>query len=337
MRDDFDGLSRDLQRQIDGAFDGALESRYPSKYPSTKQHKLTPQDAEPAGGFILEEEEAPGGFILPTKTVDGIVTEVPSEQDLIPFDLIPTALQILDLQPDDEEVLQVFRNAAGGWSTLEKPESGFEQGNDNLKSQGGAVTRKDWRAVCAVIIGDDPNVDTEGEIPGGFVVEKEDMSTSRPMSSMLEEEFDEEEEQDDDDDEDEYQGSLSSLSSEQDGDSDADEYHEGRSDSKSKSESKDRNSKDPRTSIPPGGPTQRQKQAALDAFALFFPATPPLTDTDLCTKRIRFKDIVRVADTLKEKIKAEEITEMLSFFSDSPDQSVSLDDFTRMMILARLA
>jgi len=46
------------------------------------------------------------------------------------------------------------------------------------------------------------------------------------------------------------------------------------------------------------------------------------------------RDIIRVAELLKEKIKAEEITEMLAAFSTVPDISMSLADFERMMVVA---
>ena len=64
------------------------------------------------------------------------------------------------------------------------------------------------------------------------------------------------------------------------------------------------------------------------------------------------KDITRVADLLKENLKTEEvcalhltvafltqvikILEMLGAFSTSPDKSMNLADFERMMVLTKL-
>ncbi|RXW16559.1 hypothetical protein EST38_g9297 [Candolleomyces aberdarensis] len=79
--------------------------------------------------------------------------------------------------------------------------------------------------------------------------------------------------------------------------------------------------------------SKSQKQAALDTFALFFPDTPP---SELSKQRIMIKDIQRVAGLLKEKLKADEIVDMLEMFSTSPDKSVSYDDFTRMLTTANL-
>ncbi|KAJ2926377.1 hypothetical protein H1R20_g10708, partial [Candolleomyces eurysporus] len=53
-------------------------------------------------------------------------------------------------------------------------------------------------------------------------------------------------------------------------------------------------------------------------------------------QRIMIKDIQRVAGLLKEKLKADEIVDMLEMFSTSPDKSVSYDDFMRMLTTANL-
>jgi len=47
-------------------------------------------------------------------------------------------------------------------------------------------------------------------------------------------------------------------------------------------------------------------------------------------------DIQRVAKLLKEKITAEDMLEMLDVFSTSPDKSMGLEDFERMMVAAKL-
>jgi len=59
-------------------------------------------------------------------------------------------------------------------------------------------------------------------------------------------------------------------------------------------------------------------------------------DGELDCQKIMIKDVTRVANLLKEKIKAEEIIEMLDAFSTSPDKSMNLQDFARMMIATKL-
>lgn len=295
MSEDFEVLSRALQIQIDEAFDAARNSNQSIGLSSVKRSKW---NAELPGGFDTDTPDPPGGFI-PFKTNE---TE-PSNDDLIPLSLIPSALQLLDFPPDDEEVLQVFHNAAGGWS--DAPQT------DDLsivsdKEQGRTVARKDWRAVCAVIISDRKDED----VAGGFLIDEEQVTlTGRGRGNPLQEEGteDEEDEYDESDNGAYQESSLSSLSSGHASDSESDGYIGEPSSSKAKSKSRGRKSKCTSTSIPSGTPTLRQKRASLDAFALFFPSPVPLTDADLITKRLMFKDIVRVADILKEKIKAEEV------------------------------
>ncbi|KAJ2912909.1 hypothetical protein MD484_g7498, partial [Candolleomyces efflorescens] len=83
----------------------------------------------------------------------------------------------------------------------------------------------------------------------------------------------------------------------------------------------------------PGRLSKSQKQAAFDTFALFFPDTP---SSELPKQKIMIKDIQRVAALLKEKLKADEIVDMLEMFTTSPDKSVSYDDFTRMLTAGNL-
>ncbi|KAG2339663.1 hypothetical protein BDR05DRAFT_938725 [Suillus weaverae] len=65
----------------------------------------------------------------------------------------------------------------------------------------------------------------------------------------------------------------------------------------------------------------------------FFPDVP---DAELDRQKIMIKDVTRVANLLKEKIKAEEIIAMLEAFSTSPDKSMNIQDFERMMIATKL-
>ena len=300
MLEDFEALSRALQIRVDDAFNAAVNSK--SIRPSSSKSTAS-ANPELAGGFDVESDDPPGNFIPPKAN-----NTHPLDGDLIPLSLIPSALQFLDLPPDDEEVLEVFQNAAGGWGapSTDGVFIASHEGEERV------ITRQDWRAVCAVIIGDPREEDTAG----GFLIDKEQTAPAgveeNPLHGKeIEERRNEEEEIDDgdnDDDDEAYQeSSLSFLSSGQGSDAASDEYNVGPSSLKGKSKSSNRKSKRTSASISYGTPTSHQKRASLDAFALFFPSSLPLTDADLSTKRLMFKDIVRVAAMLKEKIKAEEV------------------------------
>ena len=66
---------------------------------------------------------------------------------------ILSALQLLDLPPDDEQVLAVFPNAASGWG-------GSDRNTADEDALG--VLRKDFFAVCAILFkpGADESVDS---------------------------------------------------------------------------------------------------------------------------------------------------------------------------------
>ena len=299
MSEDYDALSHALQIQVDEAFDKALNLESSIELPCMDPKKPTVvAHLGSAGGFILESDGSPSKSI-PYE----VIHDHPSENDLIPVSLIPSALQRLDLPADDEDVLQVFRNAAGGWSRSPRTD-GLGIVGAREEKQGGAVSRKDWRAVCAVIIGD-----RKSEVTGGFLNGDEQAAFSPGQDSLLGEQPIESEGCDDENNEDEaYQASsLTSLSSGHGSDTDSDEYVVEPSSSKSQYKSSGRKSERTSASISHGTPTSRQTRASLEAFALFFSSSPLLSDADLTTKRIMFKDVVRVADMLKEKINADEV------------------------------
>lgn len=107
----------DAQKEIRGRF---LSNELPSE----------------AGGFI---QDSP-----PTRLGD-YITEYTSQLEAarcIPLASVPIGLQLLDLPPDDEEVLAVFRNAASGW----------EDEDAGVDSAEKVISRDDWRSVCAVLL-----------------------------------------------------------------------------------------------------------------------------------------------------------------------------------------
>ncbi|KAI0084458.1 hypothetical protein BDY19DRAFT_1025901 [Irpex rosettiformis] len=333
-----------LRTRIDRALDKA--SYVPPT--NTEPGGFLPEESLVSGGFLVDDgDESMGGGFIPADTtssdgggfvplsasvsVDGKNDAEESEFTHIPFDLIPRALQLLDLQPDDPDVLDVFRNAASGWEGASRASLGKEDGNKAL-----LVSRKDWRAVCAALL--DTSVQEVEDNEGSQEADLMDVDESE----ALEEEY------------------VDSDARDSDVDSDAsdDEYQEGgfvrstpqikgtrKGKGKAEASSSTRKSRSRKTSYSfepsddfdetrPRTLTARQKAESRRTFALFFPSVP---DSDLDGKRIMIKDLARVADLLKEKITANEIVEMLEAFSTSPDKSMSLSDFETMMVVAKLA
>ena len=317
----YSALAPSAQRRIDDAFDStALSSRPSSRrrnldhdHPSPRPHpasilSVTISNQALSGGFLLDNPSpaaggflhddstsAPPGCFLPDLSIsqhsdpgqDGAPTH-------IPLFLIPTALHILDLQPDDD-VLSVFHNAASGWTR--EPTS-----ND---SQDDLVSRRDWRAVCAALLDTDLAQD---DVDGAL------SSTSDAVTTSIEEPSDSGEE---------YVQPGSDWDMEEDQGSD-DDYHEGgflrtkrsaiknTSGAVSKSSrgrgrkpgavsSEDGNEK----SETEGGLNAQQKKECRAVFALFF---PDARDESLDKARIQTKDITRVAALIKEKLSTEEVS-----------------------------
>jgi len=172
--------------------------------------------------------------------------------------------------------------------------------DENHVSTDGMISRDDWRSVCAVLLeyADDQ---VEGRSSDGSVYENFD----------------------------DLDGSEGSDYVSNGEESDDDYQDEGPTQS--------RGPRSRRTSCGLGAEedtlTKQQQEACLEAYSLFFPSIPL---TDLPNKNIMIKDIQRVAKLLGEKVTAEETIEMLEAFSSSPDKSVSLVDFSRMLVAAKL-
>jgi len=207
----------------------------------------------------------------------------------IPLAMIPSALQLLDLPPADDEVLEVFKNAAGGWD-------GSSDGRQG-------VSRKDWKSVCLILLsqqeqpkssfGNEPTQDESQQEDSG--VEESDGSEYREtgQNGWL----DGEQSGDDEDDGTYNQPSKRSVDREGKGTTQpAARISRGKKRRRDSFEGDEGMSK----SI-----TRRQKAACREAFALFF---PDVEDKDLDAQRIMIKDIVRVAGLVKERMTAEEVT-----------------------------
>lgn len=176
------------------------------------------------GGFILDEEgddesdevAMGGGFLVedsgveprPSKSQRQVKFHSKSKPTHITLQAIPSALQHLDLPPDDEEVLAVFANAASGWSSSSLApdysagprykanlgETSDDSGQDEV--DGDLVSREDWHSVCSVLLegragafadppqGDDDDdavvVDDDFEMCGGFIPASDVRRRRRP-------------------------------------------------------------------------------------------------------------------------------------------------------------
>ncbi|KAI1793574.1 hypothetical protein LXA43DRAFT_1001354 [Ganoderma leucocontextum] len=354
----YSALALSVQRKIDDAFGSAILSSSPSssRPPSPKRRKIHRDHASPRppstlsvdqpgtvsnepppggfllddpspGGFLRDDSPPPGGFLPePSQHSDTDQDDVPTH---IPLSLIPTALQTLNLQPDDDDVLSVFRNAASGWN--HRPTSHHPQD--------GLVSRRDWRAVCAALLDpglarDNVNVDAASSSTSDALVGNMD----RPSDSG-----------------EEYVQSIESDSDKNDDQDSDDDYHEGgflRSKRPARKTTSNAVSASTRTGrgggLQPGalssedgseiGKTQdtltaHQKKECRAAFAFFF---LDARDETLEKARIRIKDVTRVAALIKEKVSSEEVVEMLEAFTSSPDKSMGLGDFELMMVAAKM-
>ncbi|KAG1762024.1 hypothetical protein EDD22DRAFT_778904 [Suillus occidentalis] len=299
----FDALSTRLRRRIDNAFDRIVGNTSRSSNPPRKKRK---RDSAQSGGFNV----SPGGFLIEDAggfLLDEYEDRTPSpSSDPISISLssVPAALQLLGLPPDDEEVLSVFQNAATGCGA----------------SLGGSseVSRKDWRSVCAALL---EGEDGEGSDDGG------------PSTAHSETAARSDQEKDSGSDSDEYHMSIDGDMSEPEASDE--EYQDDKPAAASGSRKPPKASKSLPTHarLDASQLSAKQKAECREDFARFFPDVP---DAELDRQKIMIKDVTRVANLLKEKIKAEEIIAMLEAFSTSPDKSMNLPDFEKMMIATKL-
>ena len=322
MEDDpaFAVLPPKLKRRIDEAFDAAVSSR--------KRHRPTLGQSTPVqpGGFLVDDV-SPGGFIsderspeLPHSSFAGgflrdgspasLVDEEISSPTAIPLSSIPTALQILDLQPDDEDVLAVFQNAATGWGDSNR----VSPQDEDTSPQDALVSRRDWRAVCAALLDTGPSqtdmLPSDDHAPiGGVDASVEDLSDLTPDSAEEYVDSTGTESGPDDSDGDYRGGGIVPRKPSRRGTRAATtrakaktakgrEPHSHRSSSQSVS-SEESGDEHEHTRL-----TARQKKECRIAFALFF---PDVADEDLDRQRIRVSDLTRVSQLLKEKISTEEV------------------------------
>jgi hypothetical protein len=285
-----------LLARIDNAFYSALD---PQNRPSPSHDPV-----EAPGGFLLDDDL--GGFFPPSPPAAGHETGHGPERDeqssYIPLSRIPHALQLLDLPPDDEEVLAVFRNAATGWEDddssrraarrRKRDRTTTSEENDVTEER---VSLRDWRAVCAAVMGEDG--DDEDDREGRSAINGDEIldATGEDSSPELEE---------------------SSGGS-------SDEYRvtESRSRKRSrkstaatgggagvgarKKQSATTRRRSPLSPSASAEITPRQQRECLKAFLLFFPGVP---EEEAQCRRLGVREVNAAATVLKEKIKAEEVS-----------------------------
>lgn len=252
-------LPKRSQRAIDDAFALFINSNRFSGSQRLKRRNVGAEPISDSGGFLADSTSNTGG-------IQGHKSE--AEPTQLPLDLIPSALQHLDIPPDDHEILSVFRNAASGWSS-----SSLEP-LLTTDPHGKYVNRDDWRAVCAVLL---ENRSTEIE------------DDSDDASDEYIEEFDPDQEDPSISSDDEYVDHHLTPSS--------------RRITGKKCQTKRRLYLDERK-MRSNSLTKFQRQTCLDTFSLFFPDLPV---AEVANQNITIKDLQRVAKLLKVKLKADEV------------------------------
>lgn len=307
----FLSLAPNLRSRIDNAFHTALGS-------GAITVGLT-HDAP--GGFLIDDDDSiAGGFLPASPPAHTIENERERDErpSYIPLSRIPHALQLLDLSPDDEDVLAVFRNAATGWEDdhISVPRSTRHRRNtvatiDESDETDECVSLRDWRAVCAALMDDGRDEEGAGDVD--IDVDDENAGDiDQNLSSDLEE---------------------SSCES-------SDEYHDVDTVAKSrkrprmstsastaghKATRKPRQRKTQSTtprwgdSVSASAPfeiTPRQRRECLQAFLLFFPGVP---EDVAKLRRLGVRELSAAATVLNEKIKTEEVRRLNLYYSRDYD------------------
>ena len=293
----FRSLALNVRSRIDNAFYSALPKIGVPDRGST-------YDAP--GGFLLDDDHSmAGGFLPPSPPAvvqqGGHESGESEEPSHIPLSRIPYALQLLDLPPDDEDVLAVFRNAATGWgddhhsSRRTRRHDAMVTGEENEVVEE-HVSLKDWRAVCAALMDDGGYI--EGAKEGDAIDEEEEESadadaTGQDLSSGLEESSGESS--------DEYRSEARSQKRPRKSSARPGMTQKTRPRKTRSAAARRRSPLSPSTSAEI---TPRQRRECLQAFLLFFPAVPEEVAKH---RRLGVRELSAAATVLNEKIKAEEV------------------------------
>ena len=286
-----------LRARIDDAFYIALDP----------QNRPSHDPVEAPGGFLLDDNL--GGFFPPSPPTAGHETGHGSERDeqssYIPLSRIPHALQLLDLPPDDEEVLAVFRNAATGWEdddssrrTARRRKRDLTTTSEDNDATEELVSLRDWRAVCAAVMGEDG--DDEDDREGSSAINDDEIldATGEDSSPELEESSG--------GSSDEYRitETKSRKRSRKSAAATGGDAGATRKTRARKSQSATTRRRSPLSPSTSADITPRQRRECLKAFLLFFPGVP---EEEAQHRRLGMREVNVAATVLKEKIKAEEV------------------------------
>jgi hypothetical protein len=278
----FSTLPASLKNRIDRAFDFATNAELTTLHPRKKRRidKLV-DPVESAGGFILDGHEDSEHIEEQT-----LLTSDSSSPIYISLSNIPVALKRLNLDPNDEETLSIFRNASSGWKN-----AAFTVG-DLSSERELSVSRDDWRAVCAVLL--EHSAVPHGDLDDGGSGEREldDVASSG--------------------DEYQYEDEPFAGESASDGDDSDDEYIDDNGYEKAKPSRASR-TQPFKSHLSPHKLTPLQSHECRRAFALFFPG---VASEELDNQRISINDISKAATLLNQKIRAEEVSDIESELYD---------------------
>src|SRR6266850_462700 len=282
------GQMSTLQSHIDDAFHRALSN-----------HSSRTNDAP--GGFLLDgDADLPGGFLPPSPPA--VALESDDQPSHIPLSHIPYALQLLDLPPDDEEVLDVFRNAATGWgedhlsfrlTAHGRKRDSTTTGDENDMAEK-LVSLKDWRAVCTALM--DDGGDDEGNAEGNDV-DGEDLDVAGEYPSS-------EPDESSDGSSDEYRVTDARSRKRSRKSAPAGVSGTTRRTRARKTQSETARRRSPPSPGTGADITPRQKHECLRTFLLFFPSVP---EEVAKRKRLGVREVNAAATLLNEKIKTEEV------------------------------
>lgn len=155
-----------------------------------------------AGGFLPDDDEGGGGGFLPDEGEDGDrggftpeKQNTDGEPKRIPLRNLPAILSSLNL-PSDEDVLAVFRSSASGWTEPDRRNKDKDEEEEAVLI-GGGVELKDFRAVCAALMGPDEGDEGEGAEASEDEEDQEDMYQGEggesSLSEITEDEYQEQE------------------------------------------------------------------------------------------------------------------------------------------------
>ncbi|WRT64637.1 uncharacterized protein IL334_001571 [Kwoniella shivajii] len=284
------------------------------------------------GGFMVEDDDddADGGFLPDTEEPSSNQVPnrssppTPSAKKRIPLHLLPSLLTSLGL-PSDEDVLAVFKASASGWKNdNDDVVASRRKRGDEVE---GGVELKDFRAVCAAIMGPEE----EGSNP----------------------DLDEDEDDEDTFELPEDESDLSSLSDSEYGEISSNKRSKGRSSNKVLSNDfaddggeftpKKRGKKSIKLDeLGKAKLSSRQKELAKDIWEMLKPASQSSSTEPNRTKGYRSDVLGR--DELKKSVRQlgemwtdDEITDMITLFSSQHEgRGLTFDDFGGVMLRAGL-